>query len=110
MNRIHQTLSPASRQRLAEGEWLTGHYSARQFFALGLERLEREDVERQAALNRALMDARVFKVQSNQISVNGTSLYRKIFDINSQVQQRLVEGFRRTSTPWIQPSRCLTWR
>merc|ERR1711954_336003 len=36
------------------------------------------------------MDARVFKVQCKQISVNDTSLYRKIFDFNSQVQQRLV--------------------
>ena len=90
VNRIEQTLSPASRQRLAEGEWLLAHYSARQFFALGLERLEREDVERQAALNRALMDARVFKVQNSQLTIGGGFRYRKIFDINSQVQQRLL--------------------
>ena len=36
--------------------------------ATALEKLTREDVERQLALNRALMDARVFKVQSNQFA------------------------------------------
>ena len=75
---------------MAEGEWLISHYSSRQFFALGLERLEREEVERQAALNRALMDARVFKVQSNQFTNEHLPKYGKIFDINSQVQQKLV--------------------
>ena len=87
---IEQTLSSASRQRLAKGEWLLGNYSARQFFAFGLEKLTREDVERQAALNQALMDAHVFKAQSNQIVNKGLLEYRKIFDINSQVQQKLV--------------------
>ena len=36
IRRLEQTLFPASRQRLAEGEWLPGYYSARQFFAFGL--------------------------------------------------------------------------
>ena len=74
---------------MAEGEWLLNNLSARQFFALGLERLTREDIERQAALNRGLMDARVFKVQINNFSNEHMSEYRKIFDINSQVQQKL---------------------
>ena len=38
VRRLEQTLSPASRQRLAEGEWLLSNYTARQFFAFGLKR------------------------------------------------------------------------
>ena len=36
------------------------------------------------------MDARVFKVQSNQLTNEHIPKYGKIFDINSQVQQKLV--------------------
>ena len=58
--------------------------------AFGLERLNREDVEHQAALNRGIMDARAFKVQSSQYTNKYVPGYRKIFDINSQVQQKYL--------------------
>ena len=40
---------------------MLGNYSAQQFLAFAVEALSREDIERQAALNRALMDARFFR-------------------------------------------------
>ena len=58
-----------------------------QFLAFAVEHLSHEDMERQAALNRALIDTCVFKVHSIP---NYTPKYRKIFDIKLKVQQKLI--------------------
>ena len=67
------------------------HFTARQLMSLTAERMQCEDCERQAALQRAIMDAGVFKVQTT-LSLNWDIYkYIKIFDTNFvKVQQKLA--------------------
>ena len=57
---------------------------------MAAERLHREDCERQAALQRATLDAGIVKVQTNPFLNDCGSANIEIFDINIKVQQKLA--------------------
>ena len=82
-----------------QGEWVLYHFTGRQLLNLAAERFHREDCERQAALQRVIMDAGVLKVQTNTF-LNKTEI-TKLFDINDnsiKVQQKYAGYLAHTIT------------
>ena len=53
--------SPDQQRRNRQGEWVLDHFTGRQLLNLAAERFHREDCERQAALQRVIMDTGVLR-------------------------------------------------
>ena len=91
--------SPDQQRRNRQGEWVLDHFTGRQLLNLAAERFHREDCKTQAALQRVIMDAGVFKVQTKAF-LNKTEL-TKLFGINNnniKVQQKYAGYLEHTIT------------